>query len=46
MEPELITPQHGHQKQDCETAVAKRSQYGARYKVLNTTMSLLQNPKR
>jgi len=40
LQPEFITPQDGHQKQDCETAAAKRwiSQYGARYKALNTTL--------
>ena len=33
LEPEFITPQDGHEKQDCETAGAKRwlKQYGAQY---------------
>ena len=37
LEPEFITPQDGHQKQDCETAAAKRwlHQYGLQYKGLN-----------
>ncbi len=40
LEPEFIAPQDGHKKQDCETAAAKRwiSQYGARYRSLNTTL--------
>ena len=40
LEPEFITPQDGHKKQDCEMAAAKRwvSQYGARYQALNTTL--------
>ncbi|MCP4046357.1 MAG: ISNCY family transposase [Gammaproteobacteria bacterium] len=40
LEPEFITPQDGHKKQDCETAAAKRwiNQYGARYKALDTTL--------
>ena len=38
--PEFITPQDGHQKQDCETAAAKRwiSQYSSRYRALNVTL--------
>ena len=34
LEPEFITPQDGHDKQDCENAAAKRwlAQYGAFYK--------------
>lgn len=37
LEPEFITPQDGHQKQDCENAAAKRwlQQYGQQYKGLN-----------
>lgn len=37
--PEFIIPQDGHDKQDCETAAAKRwlTQYGARYRHLNIT---------
>lgn len=40
LEPEFITPQDGHEKQDCETEAAKRwiSQHGARYGALNTTL--------
>jgi len=38
--PEFITPQDGHQKQDCENAAAKRwiSRYGERYRGLNVTL--------
>jgi hypothetical protein len=37
LEPEFITPQDGHLKQDCENAAAKRwlHQYGHQYKGLN-----------
>ncbi|MCP4648893.1 MAG: ISNCY family transposase [PVC group bacterium] len=37
LDPEFITPQDGHQKQDCENAAAKRwlCQYGLQYKGLN-----------
>jgi len=40
LEPELITPQDGHQKQDCESAAAKRwiSQYAERYRELDVTL--------
>ena len=40
LEPEFITPQDGHQKQDCETAAAKRwiGRYAARYRDLNVTV--------
>jgi len=40
LEPELITPQDGHQKQDCENAAAKRwiSQYAERYRELEVTL--------
>ncbi len=40
LEPEFITPQDGHKKQDCETAAAKRwlTRYGKRYRALNTTL--------
>ena len=40
LEPEFITPQDGHHKQDCENAAAKRwlSQYGPRYRDLDTTV--------
>ena len=38
LEPEFITPQDGHRKQDCENAAAKRwlQQYGQQYKGLNS----------
>ena len=38
--PEFITPQDGHNKQDCENAAAKRwiSQYGQVYKELGITI--------
>lgn len=38
--PEFITPQDGHNKQDCETAAAKRwiGQYGSRLKDLGITI--------
>ena len=40
LEPEFITPQDGHKKQDCENAAAKRwlSAYGARYAALGVTV--------
>lgn len=40
LEPEFITPQDGHHKQDCETAAAKRwlEQYAANYQALNVTL--------
>jgi hypothetical protein len=40
LEPEFITPQDGHKKQDCETAAAKRwlTQYAERYRELNVTL--------
>jgi hypothetical protein len=40
LEPEFITPQDGHEKQDCENAAAKRwlSEYGARYRALGVTI--------
>ena len=40
LEPEFITPQDGHAKQDCENAAAKRwlSQYGLRYRALGVTI--------
>jgi len=40
LEPEFITPQDGHQKQDCETAAAKRwiDQYASRYRDMNVTL--------
>jgi hypothetical protein len=40
LEPEFITPQDGHHKQDCETAAAKRwiSQYAERYRELEVTL--------
>jgi len=40
LEPEFILPQDGHDKQDCETAAAKRwlAQYGARYGPLGATI--------
>ena len=40
LEPELITPQDGHEKQDCENAAAKRwiSRYAERYRELGVTL--------
>jgi hypothetical protein len=40
LEPEFITPQDGHQKQDCENAAAKRwiSHYAGRYRELGVTL--------
>ena len=40
LEPEFITPQDGHEKQDCENAAAKRwlAQFGARYRPLGITI--------
>ena len=40
LEPEFITPQDGHKKQDCETAAAKRwlTQYAERYRDLNVSL--------
>jgi hypothetical protein len=40
LEPEFITPQDGHDKQDCENAAAKRwlAQYGPRYRALGVTV--------
>lgn len=40
LEPEFITPQDGHDKQDCENAAAKRwlRQYGSRYRALGVTL--------
>jgi len=40
LEPEFITPQDGHKKQDCENAAAKRwlAQYGPRYRALGITI--------
>ena len=40
LEPEFIVPQDGHDKQDCETAAAKRwiAAYGARYRERNVTL--------
>ena len=40
LEPEFVTPQDGHEKQDCENAAAKRwlSVYGARYSALGVTV--------
>ena len=40
LEPAFVTPQDGHEKQDCENAAAKRwlSEYGARYRVLGVTV--------
>lgn len=38
--PEFITPQDGHQKQDCETAAAKRwiDRYGEHYRARQVTL--------
>jgi hypothetical protein len=40
LEPEFITPQDGHEKQDCENAAAKRwlGQFGPRYRPLGITI--------
>lgn len=40
LEPEFISPQDGHDKQDCENAAAKRwiRRYGARYRRLGVTL--------
>ena len=40
LEPAFVTPQDGHEKQDCENAAAKRwlSAYGARYAALGVTV--------
>lgn len=40
LEPEFITPQDGHDKQDCENAAAKRwlAQHGTRYRALGVTV--------
>jgi hypothetical protein len=40
LEPEFITPQDGHEKQDCENAAAKRwlGHFGARYRPLGITI--------
>ena len=40
MEPEFLTPQDGHEKQDCENAAAKPwlGQLGARYRPLGITI--------
>lgn len=40
LEPEFITPQDGHDKQDCENAAAKRwlRHYGPRYRALGVTV--------
>jgi hypothetical protein len=40
LEPEFITPQDGHKKQDCENAAAKRwlGQFAARYRPLGITI--------
>lgn len=40
LQPEFITPQDGHKKQDCETAAAKRwiHHYGPEYKGLGITI--------
>ncbi len=40
LEPEFITPQDGHDKQDCENVAAKRwlAQYGPRYRALGITI--------
>jgi hypothetical protein len=40
LEAVFITPQDGHEKQDCENAAAKRwlSEYGARYRALGVTI--------
>ncbi|MDL1964054.1 MAG: hypothetical protein LWW98_06910 [Deltaproteobacteria bacterium] len=40
LQPEFITPQDGHTKQDCENAAAKRwfIEYGLQYKDLGVTI--------
>ena len=40
LEPAFVTPQDGHDKQDCENAAAKRwlSDYAARYRALGVTV--------
>ena len=40
LEPEFITPQDGHQKQDCESAAARRwiRHYAERYRELDVTL--------
>jgi len=40
LQPEFITPQDGHKKQDCENAAAKRwfAEYGQQYKDLGVTI--------
>ena len=40
LEPAFVTPQDGHEKQDCENAAAKRwlCDYGARYRALGVTV--------
>ena len=40
LEPEFVTPQDGHGKQDCENAAAKRwlAQYGPRYSAWGATL--------
>jgi hypothetical protein len=40
LEPEFITPQDGHKKQDCENAAAKRwlGQFAKRYRALGITI--------
>lgn len=40
LEPEFITPQDGHEKQDCENAAAKRwlAQFGPYYRALGITI--------
>ena len=40
LEPEFVTPQDGHKKQDCENAAAKRwlARFGARYARLGVTI--------
>lgn len=40
LEPQFLTPQDGHEKQDCENAAAKRwlGQFGPRYRPLGITI--------
>ncbi len=40
LEPQFVTPQDGHQKQDCGNTAAKRwlAEYGARYPALGVTI--------
>ena len=40
LEPEFVVPQDGHEKQDCETAAAKRwlSQHAHHYSPLGVTV--------